>query len=52
LLIIGGVQASFVVFLIVMDTVTEIDPHALPEITPAQLIDEFPSFITLLFVRL
>ena len=50
LLIITGGMASFVIFLIVMNAIAEIEPHPLPEIAPSQLVDQFSALISSLVV--
>ena len=46
LLILTGGMASFVIFLIVMNAIAEIEPHPLPEIAPSQLVDQFSALIS------
>ena len=50
LLILTGGMASFVIFLIVMNAIAEIEPHPLPEIAPSQLVDQFSALISPLVV--
>ena len=38
-------MAGFVVLLVFSDGITELEPHALPKIAPAQFIDELAALI-------
>ena len=40
-------MAGFEILLVVMDAVAQIDPHPLPEVAPAKLVDQFPAIVLL-----